>query len=70
MSNKLIKSSKSYELKSCPFCGSRVGETNGFMGFRMFVCTNYKGCGATVSFDCDYANEKPERAVELFNRRV
>jgi ssDNA-binding Zn-finger/Zn-ribbon topoisomerase 1 len=69
MSNKLIKSKE--ELKPCPFCGHKANTTYGVMGgITMIVCGNYNGCGATVSFDCGFANKQGEVAsIRLWNSR-
>ena len=49
------------EIKNCPFCGHKAYITNGVMGkLTMFVCGDYKNCGATVSFDNPLANHKAE----------
>ena len=60
------------ELKRCPFCGHKVAITNGVLGkLTMIVCTDYKNCGATISFDNPYANLIGETAViKLFNTRA
>ena len=66
MSNKLIKE----KLKPCPFCGHNANTTYGFMGvITMIKCRN-ASCGATVSFDCSYANEQGKEAtIKLWNKR-
>lgn len=59
------------ELKRCPFCGSKVGVTDGVMGkIRMYCCMNFKGCGATISFDNPLANRMPASADNFFNNRA
>lgn len=70
MSNKLIK--KKEQLKPCPFCGHKANTTYGAMGkITMIVCGNYRNCGATVSFDCGFANLQGESgSIKLWNQRV
>lgn len=57
--------------KRCPFCGGEVKVTHGLMNLPiwLFKCKN-KDCGAVISFDCDRANNDPNEAFELWNRRV
>lgn len=66
MSNKLVKEP---ELKSCPFCGSRVQLMNLMTPLKMFYCTNYKDCGAVVSFDCRPCNASDKAKIDAWNRR-
>lgn len=58
------------EIKNCPFCGHKAYITNGVMGkLTMFVCGDYRNCGATVSFDNPLANHKPEMTHIFWNNR-
>lgn len=59
------------ELKPCPFCGGRVTLMNLVTPIKMFYCTNYKDCGAVVSFDNDVCNlEAGDRhKIRAWNRR-
>lgn len=53
-----------------PFCGARADEIETIVGASMIACSNYKDCGALVSFnnaDCDERGASP---VEYFNRRA
>lgn len=61
---KLIK-----PLNTCPFCGAKVHEAEGIAGLLFFTCTNYKDCGAIVSFDNKRCNMNPKLARDLFNKR-
>ncbi len=58
------------ELKPCPFCGGLVRKRVGFGGILLYECMNKKNCGAMVSFDSDTCAAKPEKADEIWNRRV
>lgn len=53
----------------CPFCGGEVKVTHGMIGvpFWFFKCTK---CGATVSFDNDECNFKPDTALQYWNGRT
>lgn len=69
MSNKLIKPLP--EVKSCPFCGSRVDYMNLFTPIPMFYCSDHQGCGAVISFDNPRCNKGGDRErIEAFNRRA
>lgn len=60
------------EIKKCPFCGSRVDFISLFTGMKMFYCSNYKECGAVVSFNnekCDN-EEGNDNKIMCWNRRV
>ena len=58
------------EIKNCPPFGGKAYITNGLMGnITMFVCGNYRNCGATVSFDNPLANNKPELTTMFWNNR-
>jgi len=61
---KLIK-----PLKNCPFCGAKVHEAEGIAGLLFFACTNYKDCGAMVSFNNELCNKRPQLARDRFNTR-
>lgn len=68
MSNKLVKD---YNIKRCPFCGSEVSFMNLMTPMKMFYCTNYKECGAVVSFNnvaCDLGGDAPK--IKAWNRRA
>lgn len=65
-----MKKTLNKHLRRCPFCGSKVGEAEGIGGLLFFACMNYSDCGAIISFDQQVANEHPEKARELFNRRA
>lgn len=54
------------ELKPCLFCGKKVVRQKGFMGWNFFKCRN---CSAVVSFDNDYYNANPDKAIEAWNWR-
>lgn len=56
------------KLLPCPFCGHKVHQVIGFMGLRFFKCSNHE-CGAVISFDCDYCNDNPQKAVDAYNQR-
>jgi len=58
---------KVHGLKPCPFCGGEVKRVRGFRGLNFFKC---KKCGVVVSFDNDFYNENPDKAIEAWNRRV
>lgn len=54
----------------CPFCGSEVRKYKNLFGaLMMFKCSDRK-CGATISFDNDECNNKPETAEAYFVRRA
>lgn len=55
------------KLKPCPFCGGEVKTTKVLYGLIFFKC---KKCGAVVSFDNDYYNRNPDKAVYAWNRRA
>ena len=57
-------------IKPCPFCGSPVRRVRGFAGLNFFKCGNTNGCGAVMSFDNDYFNRNPEKAINAYNRRA
>ena len=56
-------------LSPCPFCGGGVIRVNGYGGLNFFKCQNTL-CGAVMSFDNDYCNERPAAAIAAYNRRV
>lgn len=69
MSGKLIKSMPG--IKNCPFCGGKVELMSLMTSMKMFYCTDYKNCGAVVSFDnpsCNYGGDR--KKIEAWNRRV
>ena len=57
-------------LKPCPFCGGKVREAVGINGLKFFCCTDYKNCGAVISFDQKLANHKPEMSRMFYNHRA
>lgn len=61
---------KNDKLKPCPFCGSKVRIAEGIRGLLFFACTNYKNCGAMISFDNDMCNRFPKTAVMKYNKRA
>lgn len=66
-----IKANKNEELKPCPFCGAKVSYMNIVTPIKMFYCTNYKECGAVVSFDnaaCNTPADAPK--IRAWNRRT
>ena len=60
------------ELKPCPFCGSKVELMNLATPIRMFYCTNFKGCGAVVSFNNDICDREAgdKHKIRAWNRRA
>ena len=60
---------KKIDLKPCPFCGKSVNRVRGWGGLNFFKCTNRSECGAVMSFDNDYFNQNPEKAINAYNRR-
>ena len=58
------------KLKPCPFCGGKVKEAEGIGGLLFFACTNYKNCGAMISFDSPICNRFPKSAVIKYNKRA
>lgn len=68
MSHKLAPKIPS-ELKPCPFCGGKASETVGITGLTAIVCTNYKSCGAYVTFDNPIANFNSDFARAYWNKR-
>lgn len=60
------------ELKPCPFCGGKVELMNLYTPIPMFYCTNFRECGAIVSFDNDICNRElgDKHKIRRFNRRV
>lgn len=54
------------KLKPCPFCGKQAKRTRGFYGLNFFKCV----CGAVVSFDNDFYNNNPDKAIDAWNRRA
>lgn len=57
------------ELRGCPFCGGKVRAVRGLMNLLLFKCKSDK-CGAVMSFDQNEANNFPEIAFVLYNRRA
>ncbi len=55
------------ELKPCPFCGKKVVRQKGYMGLNFFKCKN---CGAVISFNNDFCNNNPDKAINAWNRRA
>lgn len=60
------------EIKNCPFCGEKVELMNLFTPIRMFYCTNYRECGAVVSFDNHLCNREAgdRHKIKCWNRRA
>lgn len=60
------------EIKTCPFCGSEVALMRLDTPIDMFYCTNYKECGAVVSFDNDLCNREAgnRHKIRCWNRRA
>lgn len=56
--------------KPCPFCGARANEIETMAGTTMIACSNYRGCGALVSFNNAGCDERGASPVEYFNRRA
>lgn len=56
--------------KPCPFCGAPAHEIETAVGIPMIACSNYKGCGALVSFNNPACDEHGVSPVEFFNRRA
>ena len=56
--------------KPCPFCGARADEIESITGLSMIACSNYKGCGAIVSFNNKDCDERGVSPVVYFNRRA
>lgn len=54
-------------LVPCPFCKGEVRRVIGFGGLNFFKC---RKCGAVVSFDNDYFNERPNEARLAWNARA
>ena len=62
-----MQNKESPRLRECPFCGGTVRRVRGFGGLNFFKCLY---CGAVVSFDNDYYNRNPDKAIEAWNRRA
>ena len=60
------------EIKPCPFCGSKVELMNLITPVKMFYCTNFKDCGAIVSFNNDICDREAgdRHKIRFFNRRA
>lgn len=56
--------------KPCPFCGARADEIESITGMGLIACSNYKGCGAIVSFNNKDCDERGVSPVVYFNRRA
>ena len=58
------------EVKNCPFCGQKATMTVGITGLKAIVCTDYRNCGAYVTFDNPLANRNSEATILFWNRRA
>ena len=55
----------------CPFCGSEVEMSHGTLNLPivLFTCTNFKNCGAVVSFDNPMTECFPNMAINFWAKR-
>ena len=60
------------DIRPCPFCGGKVELINLFTPMRMFYCTNYKECGAVISFNNEICDREAgdKHKIRYFNRRA
>lgn len=56
--------------KPCPFCGARADVIESITGMDLIACSNYKGCGAIVSFNNKDCDERGVSPAVYFNKRA